>query len=117
LKQTLGFAKFCSQFGHDKWIVGVVFLGVKDGYCLDIGAGDAERYSNSKALENLGCSGIAVEPFPANWEQRKCLLFKEVRSGKKGETVEFRAAGLAGGIDPYLDHRKDDARHSLLFDS
>ena len=98
LVQKLGWARFYSQFGQDKWIIGVVFPGVKNGYFVDVGSADGILYSNSKALEDLGWTGVAIDPFPTNWSARKCLLFREVVSSRKGDTVEFRLAGEVGGI-------------------
>lgn len=102
IKQRLGLARFYSQFGQDKWVIGSVFPGVKDGYFVDIGAGDGIYISNTKALEDLGWKGIAVEPFPTHFENRKCLLFKEVVGSRKGQIVEFNLAGLNGGIGDHL---------------
>lgn len=98
LSQRLGWAQFYSQFGQDKWITGVVFPGVKNGYFVDVGSADGILYSNSKALENLGWKGVAVDPFPTNWSTRTCLLFREVVSSRKGDVVEFRLSGEIGGI-------------------
>jgi FkbM family methyltransferase len=98
LAQRLGWAQFHGQFGQDKWIIGAVFPGVKDGYFVDVGAADGVIFSNTKALEDLGWTGVAIDPFPTNWSTRKCLLFREVVSKRSGETVEFRVSGEVGGI-------------------
>jgi len=100
--QRLGWAKFHSQFGQDKWIIGVVFPGVKDGYFVDVGSADGVVFSNSKALEDLGWNGVAIDPFPTNWSTRRCLLFREVVSSRKGDSVEFRVSGEVGGIEEFL---------------
>lgn len=107
LKEYLGWQDFYSQFGQDKWIIGKVFPGVADGYFVDIGAGDGTRLSNSKALEELGWTGVAIDPFPTNWKGRKCMLFREVVSSKEGEVLEFRKAGGLGGIDEYIHQYRD----------
>jgi FkbM family methyltransferase len=96
--QRLGWAQFHGQFGQDKWIVGVVFPGVRNGYFVDVGSADGVLFSNTKALEDLGWTGVAIDPFPTNWSMRKCLLFQEVVSKRKGDTVEFRMSGALGGI-------------------
>ena len=98
LAQRLGWARFHSQFGQDKWIIGVVFPGVKNGYFVDVGSADGIVNSNTKALEDLGWTGVAIDPFPTHWSTRKSLLFREVVSSRKGDTVEFRLAGEVGGI-------------------
>lgn len=102
LKQALGLQRFYSQLGQDKWILGKVYPRVRDGYFVEIGAWDAERDSNSKALEERGWTGVCVEPFPRNWKNRTCRLFQEVVYSRKGESIRFRTAGQLGGIDEHL---------------
>jgi hypothetical protein len=102
LKQAVGLEKFYSQLGQDKWILGKVYPGVRDGYFVEIGAWDAEVDSNSKALEGRGWNGVCVEPFPRNWKNRTCRLFEEVVYSRKGETIRFRTAGELSGIDEHL---------------
>lgn len=103
LLEKMGLAKFYSQFGQDKWIIGKIFPGVKDGYFIDIGAGDAVILSNSKALEDLGWKGFAVEPFPTGWDKRKCQLFREVVSGKKGEIIPLKVGGSFGEVSQFIN--------------
>jgi len=102
VKQALGLQKFYSQLGQDKWILGRVFPGVRDGYFVEIGAWDAEQDSNSKALEERGWTGVCVEPFPQNWMNRTCRLFQEAVYSRKGKTVRFHMGGQLGGIDETL---------------
>jgi len=113
-KQYTRVRRFYAQFGQDKWIIDGVFPGVRDGYFVDIGAGDGIKGSNTKALEDLGWTGVAIDPFPTNWGSRKCTLFKEVVSSKKGEVVEFRMARGAGGIDKYIGRWRDKVETSPL---
>ncbi len=110
LRQALGLQDFYSQLGQDKWIVGNVYPGVTDGYFVDVGSWDAEIDSNSKALEELGWTGVCVDPFPQNWKNRTCRLFEEVAYARAGEIVRFRAAGQLGGIDEHLGFWKDDVQ-------
>lgn len=99
--------EFHGQFGQDRWIVCTVFPGVTDGYFVDIGCGDGVRSSNTKALEDIGWTGVGIDPFPTNWEGRTGRLFKEVVYSKKGEVVEFRRAGTLGGIDAHIEAWRD----------
>jgi hypothetical protein len=91
-----------------------IFPGVTDGYFVDIGAGDGIKGSNTKALEDLGWTGVAIDPFPTNWESRKCRLFREVVSSREGDVVEFRTAGGASGIDEHIDKWRDEVETSPL---
>jgi len=109
-KQALGLQAFHSQLGQDKWILGSVYPGVRDGYFVDVGAWNAETDSNSKALEDAGWNGVCVEPFPQEWKNRRCRLFQEVVSSRKGESVRFRAAGPFGGIEEDLGAGKRQTR-------
>jgi FkbM family methyltransferase len=114
LKQLIGLQRFYSQLGQDKWIIGKVFPGVRDGYFIDVGAWDALEHSNSKALEDLGWNGICIDPFPRNWRNRRCQLFREVVYNRKGEKVQFRMAGPLGGIDEHIELWREFTRGRQL---
>jgi FkbM family methyltransferase len=97
-KEKLGLATFYSQWGQDKWVSEAVFPGVKNGFFLDVGSGDGTYISNTKALEQKGWTGICIDPFPRNMQDRTCQIFKEVVSNKSGEQVKFWAADDWGTI-------------------
>ena len=104
VQDALGLRRFYSQLGQDKWLIQKVFPGVRDRYFLDIGAADAKRSSNSKALENAGWDGTCVEPFPSGrWHTRRARLFKEVVYSRAEKLIEFRAAEGLGGIEQHID--------------
>jgi Methyltransferase FkbM domain len=107
LKEALGLVTFNSQMDQDRWIVQRVFPSVKNGYFVDIGSADGVLASNTKVLEDLGWSGICIDPFPKNMRSRTCAVFKEVVDSKAGRKVPFRAAGIWGGIEQYLDKWKE----------
>jgi FkbM family methyltransferase len=71
---------------------------VKNGFFLDVGSGDGTYISNTKALEQKGWTGICIDPFPRNMQDRTCQIFKEVVSNKSGEQVKFWAADDWGTI-------------------
>jgi FkbM family methyltransferase len=98
VKEKLGLVTFYSQMGQDKWVSEKVFPGVKNGFFLDVGSGDGTFMSNTKALEQKGWTGICVDPFPRNMQNRSCQIFKEVVFSKAGERVKFWAAEDWGGI-------------------
>jgi FkbM family methyltransferase len=98
VKEKLGFATFYSQMGQDKWVSETVFPGVKNGFFLDVGSGDGTFMSNTKALEERGWTGICIDPFPRNVQDRSCQIFKEVVFSKAGERVKFWTAKELGGI-------------------
>jgi FkbM family methyltransferase len=101
-KEMLGLATFHSEFGQDKWVLEAVFPGVKNGFFLDVGSADGTIGSNTKALERKGRTGICIDPFPRNMEDRTCQMFKEVVFSQPGKLVKFRAAGNQGGVEDTL---------------
>ena len=107
-KERLGLVTFYSQMGQDKWVSEGVFPGVKNGFFLDVGSGDGTRMSNTKALEQRGWTGICIDPFPKNMQDRTCHLFREVVSSEADQRVKFwHHPGLWSGIvDTLSDTRK-----------
>src|SRR5262245_4206516 len=110
VKEKLGLVTFYSQMHQDKWVSEEVFPGVKNGFFLDVGSGDGTDMSNTKALEQRGWTGICIDPFPRNMQDRTCQIFKEVVSSKSGERVKFWAGKEKnlGGIVDTLGNRKTD---------
>ena len=106
LKEFIGLEKFYSQLGQDKWILGKVFPRITDGFFVDVGAYDAEIDSNTKALEVRGWTGICVEPFPVNWTDRTCQLFKEVASASTPRDRNWRfSKGCPSPSTPWAPFR------------
>ena len=108
--ELLGAYTYHSQWGQDRWIAERVFPGVKDGYFVDIGSGHGTKDSNTKVLEDLGWSGVCVDPFPQNMEDRTCKVFPEVAYSSPGRTVSFTSAGHLGGIRDHLNIWAADER-------
>src|SRR5262245_10888680 len=90
-KEKLGSVTFYSQMGQDKWVSEKVFPDVKNGFFLDVGSGDGTFISNTKALEQKGWTGICVDAFPRNMQDRTCQIFKAVVSNETGKRVKFWA--------------------------
>jgi len=57
-----------------------VFPGVTNGYFVDVGAGDGVKGSNTKALEELGWTGVAIGAFTIehNFEEPKRQQIREL---------------------------------------
>jgi Methyltransferase FkbM domain len=110
-QKSQGVATFYSQMGQDKWVSEEVFPGVKNGFFLDVGSGDGTFISNTKALEQKGWTGICVDAFPRNMQDRTCQIFKEVVSSKSGERVRFWAHtdGWGGIVDTLINRITDEA--------
>ena len=107
-KEKLGLVTFYSSMGQDKWVSESVFPGVTNGFFLEVGSGDGTVMSNTKALEQKGWTGICVDPFPKNMQDRTCQVFKEVVFSDAGQKVQFFAhPGLWSGIvDTLIEHPK-----------
>lgn len=94
---------FKSQKGQDAWVIEEVLPLQKNGFFLDVGAGDGIIHSNTYALEKLfGWNGICIEPNPMFLQSlqmtRNCAICNSVISDKR-EKVKFRTDnGCLGGI-------------------
>lgn len=88
-------AKYYSQPGcmQDKWLNENVFKGKRDGVFVDLGAYDGATYSNTLFFEEeLGWTGICVEPHPLLFEKlaktRTCICIQGCVSNFNGQ-VDF----------------------------
>jgi hypothetical protein len=64
VKDKLGLVTFYSQIGQDIWVSEAVFPDVKNGFFVDVGAGDGTINSNTKALEQKAGLGSVSILFP-----------------------------------------------------
>ena len=101
-----------SEIGQDKWVLGKMFPGVTNGFFLDVGSGHGTIGSNTKALEDLGWTGICIDPFPTHIEGRTCRMEKVVVSSTAGRVVKFRTHMALGGIVDTLGKWKAEAEKS-----
>lgn len=110
--QALGGPSYPSEIGQDKWVIFRMFPGVTNGFFLDVGSGHGTIGSNTKALEELGWTGICVDPFPVHMEGRTCRMEKEVVSSSAGQKVTFYTHSGLGGIGDTLGKWKEEAQKS-----
>ena len=89
-----------------------MFPGTADGFFLDVGSGHGTIGSNTKALEELGWTGICVDPFPTHMEGRTCRMEKVVVSSAAGQVVKFHTHSGLGGIADTLGKWKEEAEKS-----
>lgn len=96
--------KTYSQFGQDAWVLEYFDKGI----FLDIGMADGIFISNTKMLDDLGWSGLGIDPYPRNYETRKNTnVVTGCVSGAEAD-VEFIEAGDLGGISQYIHVHKND---------
>ena len=111
-REAIGGVTYPSEIGQDKWVIGKMFPGVTGGYFLDVGSGHGTIGSNTKALEDLGWTGICVDPFPTYMEGRTCRMEKVVVSSAAGQVVKFHTHAGLGGIADTLGKWKEEAQKS-----
>ena len=69
IEYMIGRTTSYALYGQDLWLLNHVYPGVHNGFFVDLGsAGEAD--SNSKLLEIHGWSGICIDPFPSNMDNR-----------------------------------------------
>jgi FkbM family methyltransferase len=111
-REAIGGVTYPSEIGQDKWVIGRMFPGVTDGFFLDVGSGHGTIGSNTKALEELGWTGICVDPFPTYMDGRTCRMEKVVVSDTAGQVVKFHTHSGLGGIADTLGKWKAEAEKS-----
>lgn len=89
-----------SQFQQDLWVLSI-FPNI-EGFFVDIGCCDGERISNTFLLEQNGWHGIAADPFPTNFENRKNTILERIAIFSNISDVVFSKAGDVGGITSHL---------------
>ena len=103
---------YYSQFEQDKFVYENYFQGKTDGYFVDIGAHDGTTFSNSKFYEELGWTGVCVEPNPKVFEtlqaDRKCKCVMKAVADRTGWAQFFQilegADMLSGLVDEFNQH-------------
>lgn len=84
-----------SQYGQDKWLVEEIFPNKKNGYFVDLAAGDGIFLSNTYFLEkNMGWKGLCIEPstfYTELTKNRDCECSDSVvmQDGYEVEFIEY----------------------------
>jgi len=108
-REAIGGVTYPSEIGQDKWVIGKMFPGVTNGFFLDVGSGHGTIGSNTRALEELGWTGICIDPFPVHMKGRTCRVFEEVVFSEAGRRMDFRAAGGLAGLEETLGRWNEKA--------
>lgn len=113
--------KFYSQYGQDKWLYENLFKSINDGTFIEVGADDGVDKSNTLVFENLGWTGICIEPSPERFKllqsNRKCECLN-VAIANKETVVDFLdirgwGKGLSGIIDSYSKQHNARIKHEM----
>jgi Methyltransferase FkbM domain len=110
--------RYFSQKGQDRWVVERALRGRKNGYFVEVGAGDGRTHSNTYALErDHGWTGVLVEANPAYRaaiaRTRRCAHVEACVDGHVGEAA-FLALGYLGGLIAEDTDNAPTRRGSLL---
>ena len=113
--------KYYSQFEQDKTVYQMFFKNKTEGYFVDIGAHDGTTFSNSKFFEELGWSGVCVEPNPKIFDvlqsTRKCKCVKKAVADKVGTAQFFQILGeadmLSGLADEFNQRGIENIHHNI----
>lgn len=101
--------KYFSQFGQDKYIYESFFGGKTDGVVVEIGASHPSEFSNSLFFENLGWSGVLVEPNENDAkllkDQRKLPVESSAIYNKSGEFDFLLCEGYTKVLSGILDEQ------------
>ncbi len=104
---------YYGQSGQDQYLHKTFFKDTKNGIFIDIGAHNGIAYSNTKFFEELGWSGICIEPIPEVFEElkanRKALCIQGCISDKKGTGQFLKVTGEPEMLSGLLE--KYDPRH------
>jgi|694.fasta_scaffold05646_7 FkbM family methyltransferase len=102
--------KSYSQYQQDLWVLSK-FSNTK-GFFVDVGCCDGQRISNTFLLEQNGWTGIAVDPFPLNFENRPNTILEKLAIYSHETSITFSIAGDIGGITDHIDRWK---HHPAVF--
>ena len=81
------------------------FFQSRIGYFVDVGANQPDSGSQTFHLEQLGWTGVLIEPLPewaeANRRQRKAKVYEVICSSPQndGRTMSFQVAGAFSSLD------------------
>jgi len=102
-----------SQYGEEV-VIDSFFNKKKNGFCVDVGAANGIRYSNSRYLiEELNWSAVLIEPHPTFFDELKELY-------KNTDTVSLlniAAHSKTGKLPFYVYGRDEHAQVSTLSES
>jgi hypothetical protein len=95
--------KWFSQTNQDQVVIGLL-RNKREGFFIDLAANDAQKYSNTYALERrFGWEGICIEPNPEYWFDlsrfRTCKVVAAIVGRDRMEEIKFNYRGVFGGIN------------------
>ena len=105
---------YYSQFQQDEWLYNKFYKNKIDGVFLEIGADDGIDKSNTKFFEDLGWTGLCIEPSPDRFSKlisnRKCICENISVYSSSNLELEFAIChenSLLSGLYSHIDHHKN----------
>ena len=110
-KGNIPLPKFHGQFGQDRHCYETFFKNKPTGTFIELGASDGIKFSNTLFFEQIGWTGLCIEPRPEAYEQliknRTCMCDNSAIDDKQtSDPREFMSItgwgeGLSGLLDRY----------------
>lgn len=106
---------YYSQWGQDTYIHQQFFPNKKDGIYIEIGAHDGIQFSNTFFFEQLGWSGMCIEPIAEIFEKlrtnrnEKCICIQGAISDSNGQAPFLYIKGFNDTLSGLIN--KYDPRH------
>ncbi len=121
LQTSLRESGYYSQYGQDKWVYEQLTNELTNGVFVDIGAHDGISLSNTLFLEQLGWSGLAIEPIPSVYQKlrsnRNCTTINGCISNSRGSVKFWEITGysqmLSGITEHYHPNHKDRIKREI----
>lgn len=109
--------KYYSQFKQDEFVNDNFFKNKTTGTFVDIGAHDGKTFSNSLFFEELGWSGICIEPNPEIFNilenHRTCKCVNLAISDKTGNSLFFQITNGPDMLSGLADEYTQNAIHRI----
>lgn len=108
-----------SQYGQDSYIKNKFFENVSNGYFVNIGANDGVSIDNTLLFEQVGWSGVCIEPNPEIFKKlivnRKCICHNVALSDSDGVVNFLSISGYSEMLSGILEFY--DSRHMQRVDN
>lgn len=87
----------------------------RPGFFLELGCWRGEQISQTYELEKAGWKGLAVDPFPSDFENRTCQLCQKAvsKDGKKRDFIKVSIDRRYGGDVSYFSGFKNTLKTHL----
>lgn len=91
----------------------IIPLFTKPGNFVEIGCWKGDHISQTKELEDLGWSGVCIDPFPSDFHDRNCRLVAKAvsKDGKPRKFIKVTIDRRYGGDVSYFSGFRDSVNY------